>query len=99
MKPEEAIEILELPKDALKSGTHYHAIPSPKRISYTDYLNARKAAIKALEKQIPTKPEMYIGDYEFERWSICPKCKGELHPNGEKFCSDCGQAIDWSQSE
>ena len=99
MKPEEALEILELPKDPLKSGTHYHAIPSPKRISYTDYLNARKVAIAALEKQTPTKPEMYIGDYEFERWPICPKCKGELHPNGEKFCSDCGQAIDWSESE
>ena len=58
-----------------------------------------KLAIQALEKQIPKKPEMYIGDYEFERWPICPKCKGELHPNGEKFCSDCGQAIDWSEEE
>lgn len=56
-------------------------------------------SVQALEKQIPTKPEMYIGDYEFERWPICPKCKGELHPNGEKFCSDCGQAIDWGNEE
>ena len=60
---------------------------------------ARDTTFAALEKQIPTKPEMYIGDYEFERWPICPKCKGELHPNGEKFCSDCGQAIDWSEEE
>ena len=57
---------------------------------------ARDTTFDALEKQTPTKPEMYIGDYEFERWPICSKCKGELHPNGEKFCSDCGQAIDWS---
>lgn len=56
-------------------------------------------AIQALEKQVPAKPEMYIGDYEFERWPICPKCNGELHPNGEKFCSDCGQAIDWSEEK
>ena len=60
---------------------------------------ARDTTFAALEKQIQTKPGMYIGDYEFERWPICPKCKGELHPNGEKFCSDCGQAIDWSEEE
>ena len=62
-----------------------------------DYVDEIEIAIQALEKQVPKKPEMYIGDYEFERWPICPKCKGELHPNGEKFCSDCGQAIDWSE--
>ena len=56
-------------------------------------------AWECIDKQIPEKPEMYIGDYEFERWPICPKCKGELHPNGEKFCSDCGQAIDWGENE
>lgn len=105
MTPEEAIEILELPKDPLKSGTHYHAIPSPKRISYTDYLNARKAAIEALEKQIPKKPNCV----EDKMWA-CPDCDNSLmwkwqrYPDvlipkgfGNKFCLACGQALDWGE--
>ena len=83
MKPEEAIS-------AIKNNM-------PTKGTYTILTEALELAIVALEKQVPTKPEMYIGDYEFERWPICPKCKGELHPNGEKFCSDCGQRIWWGE--
>ena len=85
MKPEEAIENLK------------YLISEDCCDTQMDYVDEIEIAIQALEKQVPKKPEMYIGDYEFERWPICPKCKGELHPNGEKFCSDCGQAIDWSE--
>ena len=65
-------------------------------IYYGLELSTKEVAIvvEALEKQVAKKPEIYIGEYEFERWPICPKCKGELHSNGEKFCSDCGQRID-----
>lgn len=37
-------------------------------------------------------------------WGLCPTCKGELNKLGkspnrvfinQKFCSDCGQALDW----
>lgn len=100
MKPEEAIEILELPKDTLKSGTHYHAIPSSKRISYADYLSARKAAIQALEKQIPRKPQLESDGYSdgelvYDTW-ICPKCGEdyEIDCHDYKYCPDCGQRID-----
>ena len=85
MKPEEAIENLK------------YLISEDCCDTQMDYVDEIEMAIQALGKQVPKKPEMYIGDYEFERWPICPKCKGELHPNGEKFCSDCGQAIDWSE--
>ena len=87
MKPEEV-------KDALDY------FKRRKEMYLDDLIQKREnVAIQALEKQVPKKPEMHIGDYEFERWPICPKCKGELHPNGEKFCSDCGQAIDWGNEE
>ena len=89
MTPEEALEILELPKDPLKSGTHYHAIPSPKRISCTDYLNARKVAIAALEKQIQKKPEFSGGRY------VC-KCGWDIYRDKQPYCLMCGQKIDWS---
>lgn len=56
-----------------------------------------------MEKQIPKKP---IDVCEpCVKWGICPTCKGELNmlgnrPNrifeNEKYCKDCGQAIDWS---
>lgn len=49
----------------------------------------------AAEKQIPKKPAnekrffagVYIGN--------CPNCWGNVR-NAEMFCSDCGQALDWS---
>lgn len=92
MKPEEAIEILELPKEPLKSGTHYHAIPSPKRISYTEYLNARKAALEALEKQVAKKPI----ESEFTPL-ICPDCEAKIIL-GQRYCENCGQKIDWEET-
>ena len=96
MKPEVAIEILELPKDPLKSGTHYHAIPSSKRISYADYLSARKAAIQALEKQVPKSYDIRCNSngvcYD------CPEC-GVKIDRYDKYCFNCGQRIDWSESE
>lgn len=105
MKPEESIEILELPKEPLKSGTHYHAIPSPKRISYTDYLNARKAAVEALEKQVPKKPQLESygysgGELVYDEW-FCPKCgEGyEIDSDDYNYCPECGQKIDWRNEE
>ena len=105
MKPEEVIKYLEMVRPTENySHTFSVSVGNTRHFGPGSQLNkdvstAIGLAIEALEKQTPTKPEMYIGDYEFERWPICPRCKGELHPNGEKFCSDCGQAIDWSESE
>ena len=100
MKPEEAIEILELPKDPLKSGTHYHAIPSLKRISYADYLSARKAAIQALEKQVAKKPNVKELPDAFGRlyWNVCGACDEEIESDYD-YCPECGQRIDRGEIE
>lgn len=60
-------------------------------------------AIKALEKQIPKKP---ISE---ERYYICPCCRGDLGVSDDdifvyelptpKYCGDCGQALDWSDTD
>ena len=59
-------------------------------------------AIKALEKQEPKKPiiretEDYFG---YVKCVICPNCK-EVDFGFEQpcFCKNCGQAIDWGESE
>jgi hypothetical protein len=48
---------------------------------------------KALEKQIPKKP---IGRKD-TTYSFCPCCESGNLQND--YCTDCGQKIDWSDTE
>ena len=58
-------------------------------------------ALEALEKQIPKKPLHMHKNY------YCPICKedgwmlwDDAIPNDmDKYCSKCGQAIDWRDAE
>ena len=62
---------------------------------FVDDKTALEMAIQALEKQIPKK---VIWKYAFY-WACCPNCGNDIcdEENEEfKFCSDCGQALDWS---
>ena len=50
-------------------------------------------AISALEKQIPKKPDLDDGVY-------CPCCLHEFKVHyATRYCTNCGQAIDWSDTE
>lgn len=74
---------------------------------------ALKLAISALEKQIPKKPVIkthkYIGsDDDFVNKYHCPVCNSLMineDTNGfyagriQKYCDDCGQALDWRETE
>lgn len=71
-----------------------------------DFVEEIEMAIEALEKQIPKKPIEVASPVL--KWGLCPACRGELNklanqPNRvfafHRFCSDCGQAIDWSDDE
>lgn len=63
--------------------------------------------MQALEKQIPQKPNLQ-GDgyadgelvYDYAECPVCG-CDFEEESNcwGCKFCPDCGQALDWSDTE
>jgi hypothetical protein len=56
----------------------------------------REVAIEALEKQIPKKPlDVVTDDNEFI-CMICPSCEQIAVEFNDKYCSRCGQAIDWS---
>lgn len=62
-----------------------------------DDYKANDMAIKALEKQIPKKPD-FTEDKEF---ALCPCCNGKGLLNKQKYCDNCGQKIDldWSDEE
>lgn len=60
-----------------------------------------KIAISALKKQMPKKP--YFREEEGAKGYACPSCdmgvEIRLFQGGcvkERFCSCCGQALDWS---
>lgn len=60
---------------------------------------------KALEKQIPKKPDFEADGYAdghlvYDTW-ICPCCgvHYEVDYDDYKYCPECGQAIDWSDEE
>ena len=86
MSNEEAIEVLKAAKGYIKYG---------------GIAEAADVAISALEKQIPKKPEYSSDGYApdgAEVWDAhCPNCEHEL--DIEDICPNCGQAIDWSDSE
>ena len=63
------------------------------------YVNeALEIAISAIEKQIPKKPKiMKVHEVSGYKYGKC-EC-GEHIMDDEKFCSNCGQATDWSDAE
>jgi hypothetical protein len=61
---------------------------------------AVEIAVKAMEKQIPKKPIRNAGLINptwVEEAYLCPICFGWAGSIG--FCSRCGQAIGWTESE
>ena len=61
-------------------------------------------AISALEKQIQKKPIIHTNDKD--RLACCPVCdsnvdwtyEGFWRKGNPKYCRECGQAIDWSDT-
>lgn len=71
-----------------------------------NYAVAIDEAIKAVEKQIPKKPNIEGDGYDpdgnlvYDTW-ICPNCEKhyELDYDEYDYCPNCAQAIDWSEEE
>ena len=87
MTPEEAITILKIAKTEVEWDYPL------------DYAIAIDTAIEALEKQIPKKP-ISLGEDIDRDVGQCPNCKEIIDTYEDyKYCSDCGQAIDWRDEE
>lgn len=92
MTPKEAIEQLE---SLIINSQYFH---DEEGDIWEKDIEALNMAIEALEKQIPKKPidkTKSTDDYGY-----CPNCKTIIDDYSDfKFCSTCGQAIDWSEEE
>ena len=87
MTPEEAITILKIAKTEVEWNYPL------------DYAIAIDTAIEALEKQIPKTP-ISLGEDIDRDVGQCPNCKEIIDTYEDyKYCSDCGQAIDWRDEE
>ena len=68
-------------------------------------IEACKMGIQALEKQVPKKviwENARNGKIYDWAWACCPNCQTVIcdEPFEEcEFCSNCGQALDWSDSD
>ncbi len=63
----------------------------------TFFKRQEKKIKKSLERQIPKKPKKYVDLYGSTK-NDCPVCsENEILYAGQKYCSVCGQAIDWSK--
>ena len=90
MTVEDAIKRID---DILDSDVHWDESIDYKLMSIdVDWLGKSK---EALEKQIPKKPLFIDGDYDLP---LCSECKNVVEDN-EPYCSVCGQALDWSDTE
>ena len=85
MTPKEAIKIVENEKPCCGGKLIF---------TEEERYEALNMAKEALEKQIPKKPidkTKSTDDYGY-----CPNCKTIIDDYSDfKFCSTCGQAIDW----
>lgn len=65
--------------------------------------DALDTAISALEKRKLRRPYTHVVSYPYKQDETvvqCPACKRRLRTRrtqarGDRFCPDCGQAIDW----
>lgn len=60
-------------------------------------IHLKKICIEALEKRIQKKVRIVMSGSDDESckaiW-VCPVCNEEIH-GVQKFCHECGQALDW----
>ena len=61
---------------------------------------------EARERQIPKKPNITTGQNDTDKLACCPTCdsnvdwtyEGFWRKGKQKYCHECGQAIDWSET-
>lgn len=59
----------------------------------TEIILYEENIVKAIANYTPQKP---IEDGYYDLPCVCPSCGMDLSNNKPKYCSDCGQRIDWS---
>ena len=75
-------EVVRAAMDALEELQHYRAIGTVEELQ------------KIKEKITPSKS--FVKEFLGEKYYQCPVCCWML-THGEKYCNNCGQALDWSE--
>ena len=94
MKVDEAIFYLKTDREQ-----KIDAMSSAEVAKKTCTVIAYDMGIEALEKQIPKKPVLDVIFPSGLKWYFCPTCGKNGIVGINKHCSDCGQALDWSDTE
>ena len=100
MKPEEAKDILSDMRDRRLCFIESSENKDEWQKKYLKEAWACDSGAKALEKQIPCKPEEYVPDFPYNIFSTqkCAKCGTPvIGKKISKYCFECGQKIDWSE--
>ena len=100
MKPEEAKDILSDMRDQHLCFLESSENKDEWHKKYLKEAWACDSGAKALEKQIPCKPEEYVPDFPYNIFSTqkCAKCGTPvIGKKISKYCSECGQKIDWGE--
>ena len=66
-------------------------------VARDNLIEAVKVVSAAAKYRIPQKPEKSISYWATSKAKTCPTCKYGVLLGNPKFCSHCGQAIDWSE--
>ena len=61
-----------------------------------EYTLNDKAIINAFKKQMPKKPVIPFDSIDQQH--ECPECLNWVH-KPQRYCDECGQALDWSDTE
>jgi len=100
MNPEEAKDTLSDMRDQHLCFLESSENKDEWKKKYLKEAWACDSGAKALEKQIPCKPEEYVPDFPYNIFSTqkCAKCGTPvIGKKISKYCSECGQKIDWGE--
>lgn len=78
-----------------KRKSHYENTPH----KASNAIRNEDTKIKALKKQLPKKPVLDAVFPSGVKWYFCPTCKHIITEQTDKYCRNCGQALDWSDNE
>jgi hypothetical protein len=79
--------------DLQERSKEHIALESAPNDPWAEDIIALDIAIKALEKQIPKKPNKILQAFEYI-FGDCPSCNKSSDMN-YKHCQYCGQKLDW----
>jgi hypothetical protein len=98
------IEALNFSEKRLSSINYHLEMTNklPCRSFYEKQQEMLILAVSALKKQIPLRPieepKVWPDGQEYTVM-LCPKCKESVSAFSERYCSSCGQKLNWSEKK